>query len=683
MQHKISFSEQSSVIKLFSFNILIIALILILCIGFAAQVVSARSISDNDFSYIAGVLKLPGVTDKELRDVLNREVEPGINIGDQIAAVLAQLNFGESLINGSYYTRYVDYFNNVIDNNTGLNFWMKWGKSQFIKSIIKVGLKSSEASTLYSVVNMFKSVIAISDVWSKVVTAHNDAYLKEYIAGMKSNGGNDEDAWDWLEPGIIGNKQEIHSYFISVWKAYAYAEDSYKTVFKIRKYIYSLIRPPQPVIKQNPLSGPAGTSFQQSGSGFSFDGTATLHFLKPDGVEYPAQTIQLDSNGSFSINYESSPVKNAGIYKWWAIDDVSDKKSNEISYEVKIHKFGPEIGQSPYGGSPGTTFKQWGIGFTPDGSVTLHFEKPDGTEYPTQSLRVNSSGYFSTSYTASNDKKAGVYNWWALDDSSGISSKQTISYRIMPDTSGTIYINGHTVIGSETWYSGKTYIVQGQINIVPEATLNIQTGAVIQMGSGVGISVSGTLTASGAKFTARDKLKPWGGINFSGQGSSQSHVDGCVLEYAGSGTIININNSSPAIQGNTISGSTYGIYIDKMSLPLVTGNTITKNQYAIYINGGGGQYRNNTISQNTTYGIHVLYSANNPVFSGNTYSGNARGDFDVSGLILGNAEWREHGKVIYCIHSLTISQWSRLTISPGQVVKFSGTGSGLTVYGIL
>lgn len=89
-----------------------------------------------------------------------------------------------------------------------------------------------------------------------------------------------------------------------------------------------------PVIAQTPMRGPSGTSFIQWGSGFTPSSTAILHFLKPDGTEYPAESQSIDNNGTFSITYVSPIDKPAGTYSWWAVDS-SGKVSNTISYIIE------------------------------------------------------------------------------------------------------------------------------------------------------------------------------------------------------------------------------------------------------------------------------------------------------------------------------------------------------------
>lgn len=180
-----------------------------------------------------------------------------------------------------------------------------------------------------------------------------------------------------------------------------------------------------PTIAQNWTSGPAGTTFYQWGTGFTPNSTAVLHFKKPDGSEYPTANQPIDANGEFWISYPAPTDKPAGVYSWWAVD-ASGKDSNTVNYTITVN---PKIAQSPMSGPPGTIFDDWGTNFTPYGTTTLHFRKPDGSEYPTERLNLDSGGNFEKFYPASLDKPLGNYTWWAIDDATGKKSNE-VTYTI-------------------------------------------------------------------------------------------------------------------------------------------------------------------------------------------------------------------------------------------------------------
>jgi len=93
-------------------------------------------------------------------------------------------------------------------------------------------------------------------------------------------------------------------------------------------------QPLKPSIDQTPMSGPAGETFTERGTGFTPNSTATLHFQKPDGTEYPTLSQPIDSNGTFSIIYKSPADKPKGTYIWWGIDGPTGIKSNSVFYTI-------------------------------------------------------------------------------------------------------------------------------------------------------------------------------------------------------------------------------------------------------------------------------------------------------------------------------------------------------------
>ena len=106
------------------------------------------------------------------------------------------------------------------------------------------------------------------------------------------------------------------------------------------------------VIAQSPMSGPPGTTFVQWGTGFTPDGTATLHFRKPDNTEYPVVEQPIDVTGGFSIEYTVAEGETAGTYTWWAVDVPTGSKSNELSYVIESSTTIPFVDQNPMTGAP-------------------------------------------------------------------------------------------------------------------------------------------------------------------------------------------------------------------------------------------------------------------------------------------------------------------------------------------
>lgn len=169
-----------------------------------------------------------------------------------------------------------------------------------------------------------------------------------------------------------------------------------------------------------------------SSSEFTSCGTATLHMRKSDGSAYHTYTQNVGAAGRVSFILDPSP---RGTYTAWAIDDSTGMKSNEVIYNYNSD-LNPTIAQTPMTGPPGTTFTEWGTGFTPCSVASLHFRKPDGTEYPCCPIAMlDSTGHFEISYTAPLDKPLGWYTWWAIDDTTGIKSNE-VSYEITSGDGG-------------------------------------------------------------------------------------------------------------------------------------------------------------------------------------------------------------------------------------------------------
>ena len=181
-----------------------------------------------------------------------------------------------------------------------------------------------------------------------------------------------------------------------------------------------------PVISQTPMSGPAGTTFTQIGTGFSPNSIAILHFRKPDGNEYTPQPQLINANGTFSIPYTAPSSKAPGNYTWWGVDGVTEVSSNSITYTITVK---PIVAQTPMSGTIGTKFSQWGTGFTANSTATLHFKKSGSPEYTPQSQPIDGNGTFSIFYTIPAGKAKGTYDWWGVDGPTGKKSK-TVSYTV-------------------------------------------------------------------------------------------------------------------------------------------------------------------------------------------------------------------------------------------------------------
>jgi len=128
--------------------------------------------------------------------------------------------------------------------------------------------------------------------------------------------------------------------------------------------------------------------------------------------------------GTYCIEVTSGNAEKTGSYELTSTVELPCSTST-----TTVAPISPTIAQTPMSGPPGTTFTEWGTGFSPNSTATLHFEKPDGTEYPTSSQTIDSIGHFEITYTAPMDKPAGVYTWWAIDGPTGTKSNE-VSYEV-------------------------------------------------------------------------------------------------------------------------------------------------------------------------------------------------------------------------------------------------------------
>lgn len=83
-------------------------------------------------------------------------------------------------------------------------------------------------------------------------------------------------------------------------------------------------------IRHTPMTGSPGTNFEIKGNNFTPNSTATLHFRKPDGTEFPTCKQPINAVGQFTSPYCQLPFDEDGEYRWWAVDGVKGWKSLEL-----------------------------------------------------------------------------------------------------------------------------------------------------------------------------------------------------------------------------------------------------------------------------------------------------------------------------------------------------------------
>jgi hypothetical protein len=265
-----------------------------------------------------------------------------------------------------------------------------------------------------------------------------------------------------------------------------------------------------------------------------------------------------------------------GVYFYNGYDLMSYKNG---SYYVRAVRGGQSgslgdlvIAQQPMSGPPGTTFVQWGTGFTPNSTATLHFKKPDGTEYPTQPQAMDAIGHFEINYTAPWDKPPGAYTWWAIDGVTGAKSN-VVSYTITSLTGGYLVISAIsspqqvnapfpvTITAKDA--SGNTMTgFNDSVSLKSSAGEKSVSPYTVQMANGrwqgkVSVFVPGAemiLTASSGRISGTSNL-----FTMNGSGSGQGNIQGSILDYYKQKITDNVKVTltGPETHEATFSGGTY------------------------------------------------------------------------------------------------------------------------------
>ena len=137
----------------------------------------------------------------------------------------------------------------------------------------------------------------------------------------------------------------------------------------------------------------------------------------------------------------------------------------------------------------------------------------------------------------------------------------------------TVQVGGDVTVGT-----GKTLTIASGTNI-NFATIDYTSG-----GSSAGKSeliINGTLEADNATFTC-SSANGYYGVRFTSTASNTSSLENCTItnaEYP-----VYVNNSSPTVDGCTISGGNKGIYvINSSAAPLIINCNVTAAQYGLYV----------------------------------------------------------------------------------------------------
>jgi len=169
-----------------------------------------------------------------------------------------------------------------------------------------------------------------------------------------------------------------------------------------------------PLLSASPVRGPRGTSFTQTGAGFTPAGAVTLHFQVPD-LTTTSRPLTADAEGAFEHVYDSTGA-GFGTYRAWAVDDTTQLESDVATWVVA-----PTVTISPSIGPPGTSFLQRGLGFSPHATAQIFLRTPaDPPEQAPVAIELDTdwAGNFTRVFDSA-EAPLGDYLFWAIDAATG------------------------------------------------------------------------------------------------------------------------------------------------------------------------------------------------------------------------------------------------------------------------
>ncbi|MBE0638258.1 MAG: right-handed parallel beta-helix repeat-containing protein [Bacteroidales bacterium] len=266
-----------------------------------------------------------------------------------------------------------------------------------------------------------------------------------------------------------------------------------------------------------------------------------------------------------------------------------------------------------------------------------------------------------------------------------------------------ITVNGN--VSNQSWTNAETYYVDGGITVDNGATLTIQAGTVIKFAPYTYLFVYGTLIADGTSsqniiFTSKDdnsvgEIIPgsdglpnpgdWYNIQVSGSGGylGDGRFDYCQIKYAGlnywgeQSSIYFYATEYGYFKNSRVEySSTGGIQLNSCSNIVFHNNTIQNNTaYGVYFYYSPVNMSSSTISNNGSYGIYLAgtgASIGNCIVQNNTSHGiyTQSSSFDIDNCqISGNGGWAAR------IESSTIRNYSGNTGSGNFYNAFSLSGT--------
>ncbi len=252
----------------------------------------------------------------------------------------------------------------------------------------------------------------------------------------------------------------------------------------------------------------------------------------------------------------------------------------------------------------------------------------------------------------------------------GWTQAQTYVNRVGPNAA----IRDVTLDSAQWTLASGPYVIEAQVTVKVGATLKMNQGTVVKMNPGCGISVDGTLQATGVNFS-RNGNAAWRGFYFTPT-SNGSILSGCTLQGAGA----NIGYIDWADRFATMYLSRCPITIDNCRIQDTAGHGIELSSSNATIkntsiqNVGDGSY---AVALNA---VDVLPSLADNSASGTGVAGvSLPGNWDFGDKLVLN---RPGANLPYFVNGeLRVPQGRTVTVDPGVVFKTDG--QRILVYGTL
>jgi hypothetical protein len=367
----------------------------------------------------------------------------------------------------------------------------------------------------------------------------------------------------------------------------------------------------------------------------------------------------------------------------------------------------------------------------PSGVSSIMIRRADGTSAPTT---VNDGTFVA-------DASASTSSY----DDDGLTANQTYSYSVFTRNDAGVYstpASGTTTVpaashpasvcgtisGQVEWSpaAATSYQVDCQVVIQAGATLQIDAGTTVEVASGFGFTVDGSLevegtAASPVTFTSQGSASPgaWGGIASglpSDVGSPDIEIRGAVIDYAGGEMAVDSwDPNTPSIDSsaggltvmdttveNCLTGSVTSSTVAPSPSPDIERDDIKNCTAGIVITNTTSAASDPTIADNVITNVQgpaiaIDYADLTPSqLTGNTGSGDDPTALVVSGYLVGDLTLPVAGlpwvvgpvftgssanSLYYSYNaSLVVASGATLTLGSGALLKFEVTGSRSPYY---